>query len=353
MDKAILLQCSFLLIIKYINYCSSDISFLYFKSHIQKFLNNTQKTWHNYIRMFLHRYLKNSQTEYGILQMHMLKMYMCSITFLTLKDKPLNLIGQYQGITPYKSFSSKGNVTWTSGQIYIFNSESIKSYYQFYFNLNPKLQLNMTFVVLHLRGSTVHCHFDKLEIKNLKENKSKYKYCGYHSKLNIYPEFNHFMLSISLKLLRLFELDAIFSVTDKSLIFNKLYFPLTEHGNNLLINQECYKIGGMYYLISFLIHITEIHRVKLSIVNSTITKYIIYDGPGYIFDVLSAKNKDSAYIASTHQCFLQFFTPYLIKTIRQHVDFNEYFPSKETLHINITSTSETLLHVPFNNCLHN
>ena len=71
----------------------------------------------------------------------------------------------------------------------------------------------MTFLVL---SSTVYCLFDKLEIINSDENKEKYKYCGYLSKFNIYPEFNNVMLHIYLSGDKLFEMDVIFSVTDKS-----------------------------------------------------------------------------------------------------------------------------------------
>ena len=363
MDRTISLQYSFLLLIMYISHCSSDISFNYFKSHIQTFLDNTPKTWHNYIRIFLYRYSKNSQVENGILLLNLLKMYKYSIIFLKLKNKSLNSTNLFLDVSPYKIIKTRGifkgitsykfNVTWTSGQIYMFYSKLFRLEYQIYFNLNLKLKLNVTFIVLYLRGLTVHCSLDKLEIINSKDNNEKYKYCGYHSKVNIYPKFNNVLLGIYLSGHKSFEMDMIFSVTDKSLIFNKLDFPLSEHGKNNLIKQHCYKIGGTYYLISFLIHLTEIYRVKVNIVNSANRRYIIYDGPGYIFDVLIKKNKDSTYIASTHQCLLQFFTPNLIQTGRNHVDFNKVFPNRDTIKINITSHSETLLHIPFNNSQQN
>ena len=108
-----------------------------------------------------------------------------------------------------------------------------------------------------------------------------------------------------------------------------------------------------YYLISFLIHITEIFRVKLNIVNSANENYLIYDGPGHIFDILSTHSKKSTYIASTFQCLLKFFTPYLIPTVRHHIDFNMYFPDKSTIHRYIKTYSEILIHIPLSNCQQN
>ena len=363
MCKTIMMQYLFWLLILYISHCSSDISFNYFKSQIQTFLDNSAKTWYNYIRMCLHRYSKYSQVENRTLPVNLLKMYEHSIIFLKLKNKSLNSKDLFLDVTPYKLIKKsygflgitcyKINVTWTSGQIYMFYAELTVLDYQFYFNLDPKLNLNLTFLVLYLRGSTVHCFLEQLEIKNSKEEKEKYTYCGHHSKLNIYPYFNNVMLHIDLSGDRSFEMDAIFSVTDKSLIFNKLGFPLTEHGNNEVIKQQCYKIGDMYYLLSFLIHLAEIYRVKLNIVNSTNRRYVIYDGPGYIFDVLNKNNKYSTHVASTHQCLLQFFTPYLIQTSKHYIDFGMIFPNKDTIRVNITSHFETLLHIPFNNCQQN
>ena len=53
----------------------------------------------------------------------------------------------------------------------------------------------------------------------------------------------------------------------------------------------------MYYLISFLIQLTDIYRVKLNMANTTNRRYVIYNGPGYIFDVLN-KKKQGLYLHS-------------------------------------------------------
>ena len=318
------------------------MSFNYFKSTIQQFLDNSPKTWDNYIRMFLYRYLKNTELKSGILLINLLKIYEYSITFLTLKDKSIKL---RDGTAFYKT-----NVTWTSGQIHILSSETTYREYQFYFNLNPKLRFNMTFLVLHFQGSITTCKYDNLEIKSF--NETKYMYCGYQSNLNIYPEFNNLLLGIKLALLRPFELNSVFSVADKNLIFSKLDFSPSEHGKHFAIKHQCYKVGGKYYLISFLIKFAEIFRVQLSIVNSTQRNYVIYDGPGYIFDILNTNDKKSSYTASTFQCLLQFFTPYIIQTSRHHINFNIYYPDKNTIYKPIKTDSE-MFDIPFKDCHQN
>ena len=349
-DNRLSWQYSFLVLTIYsFNHCCSDMSFNYFKATIQQFLDNSPKTWDNYIKIFLYRYLKYTDLKLEILQINVLKMYKYSIIFLKMKDKSVKLRSLFQGARP----SYESNVTWTSGQIFIFNSQRIYRKYQFYFNINPKLKLNMTFFVLHLQGALTNCKYDKLEIESFKETKGKYKYCGYHSNLNVYPEYNNLILNIKLVWFRPFELNAIFSVTDKNLIFSKIDFPPSEHEKNFIIRHHCYKIGGTYYLISFIIRIAEIYRVQLNIINSTQRNYVIYDGPGYVFDILNTDSKKSTYIASTFQCVLQFFTTYLIQTSRHHINFNIFYPDKNTIHKHIKNDSEMFLHIPLKNCQEN
>ena len=74
----------------------------------------------------------------------------------------------------------------------------------------------MTFVLLYLRDVLINCQYDKLEVENLMPNESKYKYCGYHSNFNLYPDMHIFFVTITLTLRKPFDLNTIFRVTDKN-----------------------------------------------------------------------------------------------------------------------------------------
>ena len=162
MDKKILLNMLCIMLITGINDCHGDLAFKYFASNVQKFLRIAPKAWHNYIRMFMYRYFKRNQLHKVTFNIVISKVYIYSITFMALKDKSLQPVDMIQNVSLYKT-----NVLWTSGKIFI----SLSSYkygsfvFQFYFDLNLELRLNLTFILLHLRGVLLKCQYDKLEVE--------------------------------------------------------------------------------------------------------------------------------------------------------------------------------------------
>ena len=267
MDKKILFNMLCIIFITGINDCRGDLAFKYFASNVQRFLRIAPKAWHNYIRIFMYRYFKRNQLHKVTFNIRISKIYIYSITFMALKDKSLQPVDMIQNLSLYKT-----NVLWTSGKIFI----SLPSYkygsfiFQFYFDLNSELRLNLKFILLHLRGVLLKCQYDKLEVKlnqNLINTKSTYKYCGYYSNFILYPDMHDFIVIISLQLMKPFDLDAFFSVTDKNFISNPLDLALNTKEPLVLIQLLCYKIVRKYYLTSFLVSITKIYRLQIYIAN--------------------------------------------------------------------------------------
>ena len=232
---------------------------------------------------------------------------------MALKDKSLQPVDMIQNVSLYKT-----NVLWTSGKIFI----SLPSYkhgsfiFQFYFDLNSELRLNLTFILLHLRDVLLKCQYDKLEVKlnqKLINTKSTYKYCGYYSNFILYPDMHDFIVIISLQLMKPFDLDALFSVTDKDFISNPLDLALNTKEPLVLIQLLCYKIVRKYYLTSFLVSITKIYRLQIDIAKSKEKNYVLYDGPGYRFNILNKKGEKSHFVTSTFQCLLQFLLTFQFK----------------------------------------
>ena len=288
------------------NDCHGDLTFKYFISNVQQIFKMAPKAWHNYMRMFLYRYLIGNKLQNMVFNKAVFNIYKYSITFLDLRDKPLISRGILEGLYTV-------NVSWTSGQISI----SLQSYkngsksFKYYFNLSPVIILNMTFVLLYLRDVLINCQYDKLEVEKLMPNESKY--CGYHSNFNLYPDMHIFLVTITLTLRKPFDLNAIFSVTDNKLIVNPLDGPNNEKTVLFFIQFLCYKVARKYYLRSFLVSTVKFHRVQIYIVNSQKNNYVIYDGPGYRFDILNKKGGNSHFVSSTFQCLLQFLLTYLFQ----------------------------------------
>ena len=221
--KVILLRLNliFILFVLFINHCHGDYSLHYFQSKIQHCFKNAPKNWNTYIRIFIYRYFNHNNFQKEVCNYQISYIYKYSKIFMELKDKSL----EARGVSWGQNFSYV-NVYWTSGHIHISHIPyKYKSYiYNFYFNLDVRIILNITFHVLHLREFALNCNYDKLEVKCPKSTKEKYKYCGYHSNFNLYPYLNEVNIIIALHLRMSFNLNASFSITDKTLIFNPFKF---------------------------------------------------------------------------------------------------------------------------------
>ena len=209
----------------------------------------------------MYRYLNNNQLQSIAFNNVVFNIFSYSIMFLNLKDRSLESRILHQ-------CNISCNVLWTSGKISI----SLPSYqygshiYQFHFNLNAEIRLNMTFILLHLRGAILNCNYDKIEVKGLIKTKSRYTYCGYHSNFNLYPDMNVFTVDITLHLKKPFNSEAIFSVTNKQLILNALDSPSNEKKILFLFQLLCYKVASKYYLTTFHISLYKTYRLQIDIV---------------------------------------------------------------------------------------
>ena len=144
---------------------------------------------------------------------------------------------------------------------------------EFFFNANPMIKMNITFFTIHLREPSANCKHDKLVVG---EKGEMYTYCGFHPNFNLYPKFYKFSVKITLKLLRPFEMNAAFSITDKDLIFNTVNVPQIVSNINSIYKPQCYKVGGKFYVTSFLIRVPHTLKVRLDIISEIQNKYVIY-----------------------------------------------------------------------------
>ena len=337
-----------MLFVIFINPCHGDYSLHYFQSKIQHCFKNAPKHWNTYIRMFIYRYFNHYNFQTEVYNHQIFHIYKYSISFIELKDKSL----ESRGIFWSQNYSHV-NVYWTSGYIYISHIPyKYKSYiYNFYFNLDVRIILNITFHVLHLREFTLNCNYDKLEVKSPKRTADKYKYCGYHSTFNLYPYLNQVRIIITLYLRMSFNLNASFSITDKTLIFN----PLISSALIGKIKFLYYNIGGQYFIRSFFISVLKAYKVSLTFLKSNEKNYVIHDGPDSRFNILNTNEK---YVyASTFQCFVQFLLYNQSQWYTNHLDL--FYIGHYTIWDTKTDTkwfhsdSGAVIQMPFVNCVHN
>ena len=352
--KANFLRLNLLLILFTIfaNQCNGDYSLHYFQSKIQHCFKNAPKTWNTYIRMFMYRYLNHNKFQKELCNHQLFHIYKYSKVFMELKDKTLESKGDFGGQN-----SSHVNVYRTSGHIHISHIPyKYKSYlYSLYFNLNVRIILNITFHMLHLREVALDCNYDKLEVKCPKRTEEKYKYCGYHSNFNLYPYLNEVIIIITLHLRMSFNLNASFSITDKTLIFNPLNSSSMWSGiTGSKVKPQYYNICGQYFVTSFFINILKAYQLYIKFLNSNEKNYVIYDGPDSRFNMLNINENKYVY-ASTFQCFVQF----LLSNSSQWYTNNLFYIGKYTM-LKYKTTfkwfhpdSDVVIQMPFGHCVHN
>ena len=262
-----------LLMMIFCDNCYSDKNINYFKPQLQKIFQKTPKLWQKYVRIFIHRYMKENQCK--TFKLNLFKILKYSLIFLTLKDKswdsnghtsgPTNRTGELQklrennkklGVNWHrtKGIIHNSNIIWASGQIHItvLQNHKFVYYYHLYFSLNTKLRLNVTFISFVLHNLGTKCDYDKLEIKPQGKITSIYRYCGKHSRFNVYPLFSRLTINLILESKNDIKLKAVFSVTDKYLIFSLADSLPRLAERNVSIQSQYYKIGSKYYMSSFL-----------------------------------------------------------------------------------------------------
>ena len=114
-----------------------------------------------------------------------------------------------------------------------------------------------------------------------------------------------------------FHLNAIFSVTDNKLIFSPTGDPLTNSIPDNIISRGviyyttkiyCLKVGSQHFVTSYHIKIIKIYRVHLRNIKSKEKNFVIYDGPGYGFNILNRNGEKSSIIALNISMFGAVFT---------------------------------------------
>ena len=356
--KAILFRLSLLFIMftTFTNQCNGDYSLHYFRSKIQHCFKKAPKTWNTYIRIFIYRYLNNYKFQKEVCNHQLFHIYKYSKIFLELKDKSLESRGVIWGPN-FSQNTSHVYVYWTSGHIHISHIPyKYKSYiYNFYFNLNVRIILNITFHVLHLREVALDYNYDKLEVKCPKRAEEKYKYCGYHSNFNLYPYLNDIIIIITLHLRMSFNLNASFSITDKTLVFNPLNSSSMWTGSgDSIVKPHYYSIWSQYFVPSFFINILKAYQLYLKFLNSNEKNYVVYDGPDSRFNFLNINENKYVY-ASTFQCFVQF----LLSNQSQWYTNNLFYIGKYRILKYKTSIiwshpdSDVVIQMPFVHCVHN
>ena len=202
----------------------------------------------------------------------------------------------------------------TTGKLYLLRSTVGSEAYIIFFNVDIKLTLNITFLLLKFYSDLHYCESSGIKIIKTKyqnrshsqnHNEVQYIYCKQYATFNFYPKFNQlYIITIrdNQNFILPFQLGSKYSVTDSNFITTKeskiqLYDP---NLTNFVFHN--FWFNGKYLLVSYHIKVKKIYQVVIS---SNINYFSVFDGPGFTFKKISVTNNQ--YTTSTFQCIVQDF----------------------------------------------
>ena len=213
-------------------------------------------------------------------------------------------------------------ISWATGNIYLFTyaaSERIKIPYQFYFYIDNKLTLNLTFVVLKFYRDLYYCNDEGIQIGQATLcsegfGSPKYAYCKQYATFSLYPNFNSLCIR-QLSYSRgntseaFIEVSLRYSVIDYEFVISTNLKYQHKLNNLSIVHLEStyslhnYICSSGYKVFSFMFKVKKVCRVIFS--STLLEDMHIYDGPGFVFPIL--KKSNTVLITSTFQCVLLYF----------------------------------------------
>ena len=227
-----------------------------------------------------------------------------------------------------------------TGKLHLGKSTLEKKGYEITFNVDKKLTLNITFLVLKFYLESHICDAVGIEvvvkkfhlvINTTNKDEIKYFYCKQYAAFNFYPKFNE----VYIKTIRddsdfvlPFQLHSIFSVIDKQFVTT---YSVPKENTSWFVKRNLsaiqyfhiYKPCRNYFLISYQIQVKKVYQI---IISSLSKQFTVFDGPGFIFPIINSSQ--NVYITSTYQCIIQ-----LIIQPNSSQELQEFSFTVQTMHI--------------------
>ena len=217
---------------------------------------------------------------------------------------------RYRRIKICSNFDKKRKIiTLLTGQ-FILDSDKRHNHY-FRYNINTRLRLNIKFEIIYFSIGSQNCDFEALKIYKVGKTHALFIFCGHHSPFNFYPKFTKVLMKFETWMQIPFALNFIFTVMDQYIVHSISNIHFAGQLPNLV-----YKIGHKTLVLLFFIQVKKISCVVFYYVHNLVSKFIIYDGPGFTAKFIIVNSTMSEIIStSTFQCFIQI--PMYAVTIKQ------------------------------------
>ena len=185
--------------------------------------------------------------------------------------------------------------------------------FQWKFLLDKHLNINLTFEYIHISiNNNFECYIGKLEIKDLHNNNSSFVYyCGIHSNMITYPNFQYVNLQLSIRSFVSCQIQLSFAVTDPNRIvsFIRQFYKAVNPVWSLYFNQP-YLVLEKFHLLD---QKFKYFNITFSVENSFTRE--IFDGPGTLSKIIQPhfQNDRQVYMTSTFQCIIYVYLESMTK----------------------------------------
>ena len=199
-------------------------------------------------------------------------------------------------------------IKWATGQLHLVASSVVEKPYHIFFNVEKRLTLNITFILLKFYLELDFCDVSGIKIFKKKPDLDQidycqnnnthllYVYCKHYATFNLYPKSNQVCIKNqknNYEKVHPFQLSFKFSVTDNNVMETILMIPGKQNFFSYLnpINVLYFHSYSIYHflMVSCLIKVTKLYQIAISATD--FNSYIIFDGPGFIFPVITSLNK--------------------------------------------------------------
>ena len=306
-----------LIILLFVKIGTADIAMRYAVQKNVNLLNAHAKHWHRYCNMMLYQCFKGN-VLYTNVKFTRLQLIRCSNIFLKYRMRVDNTpFKTYPFLIPnkYEHHSKKivfkqVRITRVSGNISIYVLHEHEFLYNYYFETDQLLRINITVYTLYSYGGFQNCDLQFIlfatEIGNLSK---EVIFCYHLSTYNFYSVSNDLQMSFVAYLQLEYIFNFSYSVIDKNMLYTDLKLngnvkKALERENILPFPTYNFKTALIF---SFFFKTRKINTIFIE--NENLPPFIfaiMYDGPGFLAPVNELKNNMKTISSSSFQCILQF-----------------------------------------------
>ena len=379
--------CVTLIFLMAVKYSKSDIMLNQFQSELGDWREKMPKIWHEYIRMYFYNFLQNKiHFLQGKVRHIIIQMMRHSKSLLLLSNKPtininvdlqmnnetklcklvsICLIYKSEWIYSYNQTKEDVNRCLEKqpiGQLFLHVKTWLLSARNLsisfaHWKLDSKMRLNLTFTTLCIPNAVLFCHpfGGSTSVSIISDYYCKYdfplKFCGQYSAFSFYSSDTKVILCLGHNLTALSDVDlygpvrnfiehqieGIFMIMDAGQLVNIQDVLLI---NPLIKPEFVYNINSKHILFRFLISVRKLEKIIIN--GSMITRYVVFDGPGFLSDTINTTTRFK--ITSTYQC--------LVLLLESREGSFRYFPKQLSAfnNISINQTDDSVFNFPNKKC---